>query len=72
MRTLSVVSNSATPQTVAYQAPLFMKFSSQEYWNRLPFPALGDLPAPGIKPVSPAFADRLFTTAPPEKPNRYQ
>ena len=24
----------------------------QEYWNRLPFPTLGDLPDPGIEPGS--------------------
>ena len=28
------------------QAPLFIRFSSQEYWSRLPFPSLGDLPQP--------------------------
>ena len=28
------------------------RFSSQEYWSRLPFPSLGDLPDPGIKPRS--------------------
>ena len=27
-----------------------------------------DLPGPGIKPVSPALADRFFTTVPPGKP----
>ena len=27
-----------------------------------------DLPGPGIKPVSPALADRFFTTEPPGKP----
>ena len=33
----------------------------------LPFPFLGDLPAPGVQPVflaSPALAGRFFTTAP--------
>ena len=30
-----VVSNSATPWTVAHQAPLSMKFSRQEYWSGL-------------------------------------
>ena len=40
----------ATPWTVARQAPLSMGFSRQEYW--LPFPPLGDLPNPGIKPTS--------------------
>ena len=39
----------------------------------LPFPALGDLPGPGIKPtspVSPALAGRFFTTNTPGKPNK--
>ena len=38
-RTLScsVVSNSATPWTVALQAPLSMGFPRQEYWSGLPF-----------------------------------
>ena len=27
----------ATPWTVAHQAPLFMEFSGQEYWNGLTF-----------------------------------
>ena len=51
----------------AHQAPLSMGFSRQEYWNGLPFPSLGDLPNPGIEPVSPALAGRFFTTEPPEK-----
>ena len=33
----------ATPWTVAYQAPLSMEFSKQEYWSGLPFPFLGSL-----------------------------
>ena len=28
-----------TPWTVAYQDPLSMEFSRQEYWSRLPFPS---------------------------------
>ena len=32
-----------------------MGFSRQEYWNGLPFPAPGDLPDLGIKPMSPAW-----------------
>ena len=42
-----------------------MGFSRQEYWRGLPFPSPGDLPDPGIKPVSlasPAVAGRFFTT----------
>ena len=40
----------AIPWIVAYQAPLSMGFSRQEYWSELPFPSPGDLPNPGIKP----------------------
>ena len=42
-----------------------MGFSRQEYWSGLPFPSLGDLPNPGIKPVSLvslALAGGFFTT----------
>ena len=39
-----------------------MGFSRQEYWSGLPFPSLGDLPDPGIKPGSSALqADSLLT-----------
>ena len=41
-----------TPGTVALQAPLPIGFPRQEYWSGLPFPSPGDLPNPGIKPVS--------------------
>ena len=61
----SVVFNSVTPWTVAYQAPLSMEFSGQEYWYGLPFPTPGDLPDSGIKPTSPAtpaLAGEFFTT----------
>ena len=34
-----------------------MGFSSQEYWNGLPFPSPGDLPNPGIKLRSPALEE---------------
>ena len=37
--------------TIAHQDPLSMEFSRQEYWSGLPFPFLGDLPDPGIKPA---------------------
>ena len=39
----------------AHQAPPSMGFSRQGYWNGLPFPSPGDLPDPGIEPVSPAL-----------------
>ena len=43
--------------SVACQAPLFMEFPWQEYWSRLPFPSPGNLPDPGIEPVSPALQE---------------
>ena len=52
--------------TIACQAPLPMGFSRQEYWSALPCPSPGDLPDPGIKPmspVSPAPAGEFFTTS---------
>ena len=52
---LSRIQLFATPQTVAYQAPLSMGLSRQEYWSGLPFCSPGDLPDPGIKPRSPAL-----------------
>ena len=45
----------ATPWTVAYQTPLSMGFSRQEYWSGLPFPSPGDLPDLGIEPKSPTL-----------------
>ena len=48
-----------------------MEFSRQEYWSGWPFSSLGDIPNPGIKPVSlvsSVLADRFFTTEPPGKP----
>ena len=50
------------PWTIGPQVPL----SRQKYWSRLPFPSPEDLPYPGIEPVSlmsPALADRFFTTS---------
>ena len=55
----------ANPWTVAFHAPWFMGFSRQEYCG-LPSPPLGDLPNPGIKPLSLAsaiWAGRFFTTS---------
>ena len=48
--------------TVAHQAPLSMGFPRQEYWSGLPLPFPGDLPNPGIEPVSPPLVSRPFTT----------
>ena len=57
------MSDSSIPWTVAYQAPLSMGFSRQEYWSGLPSP--GDLPDPGIEPGSPTLqADSLPSELP--------
>ena len=55
VKSLSHVQLSATPWTVAYQAPLSMGLSRQEYWSGVPLPSPGDLPDPGVKPRSPAL-----------------
>ena len=44
--------SSATPWTIACQAPLSMVFPRQEYWNGLPFLSLEDIPDPEIEPGS--------------------
>ena len=52
--------------TVACQAPLPMGISRQEHWSELLCPPPGDLPDPGIEPISlmsPALAGRFFTTS---------
>ena len=67
-RSHSVVSDSfAIPRTVAHQAPLSVEFSKQEYWSGLPFPPPGDLPDPGMGPVSPTLAGGFFSSEPPSK-----
>ena len=43
------------PWTVAWQAPLSMGFSRQEYWSGLPFPSPGDLPNSRITSTHPAW-----------------
>ena len=56
----------ATLWTVALQTPLFMGFPRQEYWSGVSFPSPGDLPDPGIEPVSltfPALTGGFFTTS---------
>ena len=62
-----VVSDCATPWTVALQAPLSIGFPRQEYWSGLSFPPPEDLLNPGIKSVSlvsPELAGVFFTTEP--------
>ena len=55
-----------TPWTIAYQAPLSVGFSRQEYWSGLPCPPPGDLPNPGIEPtafMSPSLVGGFFTAS---------
>ena len=62
---------SATPWTVAFQAPLSTRFSRQEYWSGLPRPLPEDLPDPGIEPesfVPPALQLDSLPTEPLRKP----
>ena len=47
---LSCVQLFATPWTIQS-----MEFSRPKCWSELPFPSPGDLPNPGIKPMSPAL-----------------
>ena len=56
----------ATQWTVTCQAPLFMGFFKQEYWNGFPCPTPGDPPNPGMEPVtlvSPALTGKFFTAS---------
>ena len=39
VKSLSHVQLFVTPWTVAYQAPLSMRFSRQEYWSGVPLPS---------------------------------
>ena len=75
VKSLSHVQLFATPWTVALQAPLSMEFSTQEYWSGLPFPSPGDLPDPGLKPMSPNLqADSLSLShqgSPPKQERLY-
>ena len=66
---LSCVQLFATSWTVALQAPLSMEFSRPEYGSGQPFPSLGDLPNPGIKPRSPALQADSLPDEPPRKPS---
>ena len=58
--------DSAVPWSEACQDPLSVGFPRQEYWNLLPVPTPGDLPDPGIEPMSLAslaLVGGYFTTS---------
>ena len=68
LKMLSRVRLFEIPWTVAYQAPLFMGFSRQEYWSGLPFPSPGDFPTRDQTCVSsivgiPILATGFFTVS---------
>ena len=65
---LSPIRLFVTPRIVPHQAPLSMGFPRQEYWNGLPFPSPGDLPNPGIEPMSPTLQADSLLPEPPGKP----
>ena len=72
IQSLRHVSLIVTPWTIAHQALLSMQFSTQEYWNELPFPTPRDIPGPGIEPASlpsPTLAGSFLATASLGKPN---
>ena len=45
-----------------------MEFSRPEYWSGYPFPSLGELPNPCIKPRSPTLQADSLPAEPPGKP----
>ena len=57
-----VVSDFFNPVNCSPPGSSSMGFPRQEYWNGLPFPAPGDLPHPGIEPMSPVLAGGIFNT----------
>ena len=63
----SVMSDSATPWTVARQASLSTGVPRQECWSGWPFSSPGDLPDPGIKPRCPALQGASLPPEPPGK-----
>ena len=67
VKSLSRVRLFVTQWTIAYQVPLSVGFSRQEYWSGLPFPSPGDLPDPGIEPGSPVSRADSLPSEPPGK-----
>ena len=53
--------------TIAYQVPLSIRFSRQEYWSGFPFLSPGDLPGPRIEPRSQTLQADSLPSEPPEK-----
>ena len=58
----------ATPWAVAHQPPLSVGFLREEPGSVFQFPSPGNLPDPGIEPLSPALAGLFFTAELPGNP----
>ena len=56
------------PGLLTTSVPLLLT-AAIEYWSGLPFPSPGNLPRPGVEPVSPALAGGFFTTETTGKPS---
>ena len=59
-----------TPWTVARQAPLFMRFSREKYWSRLPCLLQGIFPNQGLNPHLLCLLQRLAGSLPLEPPGK--
>ena len=55
LSSFSHVQHFSTPWTIAHQAPLYLGFFRQEFWDALPLPPPGDLPDPRIEPTCPVL-----------------
>ena len=56
------------PWTAAWQAPLSMGFSREDYYSGLPFPTPEDIPDSRMEPASPELAGGSFTKSATWKP----
>ena len=68
VKSLSHVQLFATPWTVAYQDPLSVGFSKQEYWSGFLFPSPGDPPNPEENPGFPGDSDGKMSVYKAEDP----
>ena len=66
----SVVQLFVTVGVVAHKTPLCMGLSRQDYWSMWPCPPPGDLPDPGIKPVSLCLLHLQVGSLPPAPPGK--
>ena len=64
----SVVSDSVTPWSVAYQAPLSVGTLQARTLEWVAMPSSRDLPSPGIEPRSPTLQADSLPSEPPGKP----